>query len=1011
MSVNTPGNNALEAFLAQLVASLVVDGAVLDEKLIVRYTTPGFARRFGAPIPVDHCILDCIKGEQARAHLASIVAALSAEQTSTFGEEPFAGPQPTDLSRCAEGNSAADTECNIALPSDFIEVELLQPEMHIRISPLREADGRAYGFLVQEVPDICISNMPEQNADRVASTSRESAHRILSQLSNAYWESNPVTGAFEASELWYTLRGYRAGETGIEDHETWNVKVHPEDRPALFDYQRKLQTGEADFVPFIYRERHAQGHWMTILCKGAVIERDASGAVVRVAGTDADITASHSAEEYIRDIARLEQRWLIAAEYGQLGLWDNDEVAGTRYVSQTWRAMRGYGPDDAFDESREALAARTHPDDRASLARQIDATVNGNTETVFQEYRERHRDGHWISILSRGRVIARDSQGRASRIIGIDTDITEIKASSEKIFRMSQRLEIAIQATRVGIWDADLAKDEVIWDARMMELYGLDLPPGPIPDGYWEQSIHPDDRDRVLSQSSDVEAGKITFSEDYRVVRPDGSVRFIRSRSTNLFNDTIGHGLIGVDWDVTADVEAADELRRAHALARKRNEELEQARAEMEYNALHDALTDLPNRRFLDRQMKALHGKDHRVAIMQLDLDRFKQINDTLGHAAGDAVLRHVACVMDNLVPNTATVARVGGDEFVVFFEQAPDQDVLAGIAERIVTELHAPFEVNGKNCRFGVSIGIALGEMPAQTPDEVFENADMALYEAKGSGRGRSVFFSDRMRTAIETKRLLADAFLGGLERGEFFCVYQPQFEAGSLQLSSVEALVRWRRPDGTVELPFVFLDLAEELGVVDRLDQRVLDQVMTDQAHWLTLGLPVPRVSVNVSARRLSDPQLPLRLEKLNIPSGRIAFELLETVFLDTQNPVIAANIAAIRGMGIEIEIDDFGTGHASIVGMLQLQPDRLKIDQQIVRPLTLGEKQGTLVRSIIEIGRMHNIDVIAEGVETADHVRLLTAMGCNYLQGYGLAAPMPEAELREGLRTGYWNMPFET
>ncbi|WP_143535640.1 sensor domain-containing protein [Roseisalinus antarcticus] len=1002
----------LDDYAAQLMATLVVDGAVLDDRLVLRHFTPGFAIKFGHPGPAGKSILDYVDDADKRAQLAGMARLPAARPGSGQNDATLPPVAAEDPRRPDNTDHADDQDAHDGPSSGVVELTLTRPRMEVRISPLTRSGDSAYGFLVQEIPESSISNMPIENAGRVAPDARASARRVLSQLSHAYWESNPQTGAFVASELWYLMRGHRVEENDLlQNHKTWKERLHPEDRPALFDYQRKLQAGEADFDLVIYRERHADGHWMTILCKGAVIERDASGAVLRVAGTDAEITASHSTEEYIREIALLEQRWLIAAEYAQLGLWDNDEAAGTRYVSQTWRKMRGYGPNDAFDESRAALAERTHPDDRASLERQIQATVNGDTETVFQEYRERHRDGHWIWILSRGRVIARDAQGRATRIIGIDTDITDIKAASEKIYRMSRRLEVAIQATRVGIWDADLAKDEVVWDARMMEIFGLDRPPGPIAADYWENAIHPDDKERVLAQTAEVEAGKTTFGADYRILRPDGKQRYIRSRSTMLFDGAVGHGLIGVDWDITADVEAAAELSRAHALAHRRNEELEQARAEMEHNALHDALTDLPNRRFIDQQMQAVRGQKQQIAVMQLDLDRFKQINDTLGHAAGDAVLRHVAQVMVGIAPEEATVARVGGDEFVIFFKTAPRPSSIKRIAEKIAYALEIPFEVNAKECRFGVSIGIAIGDLPRQTPEEVFENADMALYEAKDSGRGRSMSFSDRMRIAVETKRLLADALLGGLERDEFYCVYQPQFEAGSLRLSGLEALVRWQRPDGTVAPPSVFLEMAEELGVVERLDQRVLEQVMSDQARWSTLGLAAPRVAVNVSARRLADPQLPQRLQQLGIRPGQLSFELLETVFLDTHNPVIAANIAAIRSMGIEIEIDDFGTGHASIVGMLQLQPSRLKIDQQIVGPLTKGEKQGTLVRSIIDIGRMHGIDVIAEGVETADHVRLLTAMGCNYLQGYGLGVPMPEAELRDRLRSGDWSTPAGT
>jgi diguanylate cyclase (GGDEF)-like protein/PAS domain S-box-containing protein len=997
--VNAPKYVALAGDAAQIVAALTIDGAVLDARMVVQDATPGFASRFGAGSPVGQSLYDLLVDAEARALLAAFVQA----------QQSPAGPAPTGMAEGAPGPVPADPDGPEGeAPADTagsVDVLLARPRMLVRVSVLTPVGAAPPGFLARELPGSVLSNRPEDNVHRIASHSRGRAYQILSQMSHAYWENDLVSGAFLGSEGWRTMRGVPTDQPVAAYFSDWKERIHPEDWPALSVYLRRLRKGEADFVPVIYRERHDNGHWMTILCNGAAIEWDDEGQPTRIAGTDADITASHSTEEYTRQIAQLEQRWLIAAEYGQLGLWDHDEEAGTRYLSQTWRTMRGYDPDDIFDDSLESLIERTHPDDRSALLAQIEATTNGSTDIVQQEYRERHRDGHWISILSRGRVIGRDAAGRPLRIIGIDTDITEIKASSERVHRMSRRLELAFATTQVGVWDHDFARNKTVWDARMIEIFGLDLPAGQVPQGTWENAIHPEDRDRVLADTDSLASGETAFADEYRIVRPDGTIRHIRSRTTRIFNDEGGHGLIGVNWDVTADVAAADELRRAHALASQRNEELERAREEMEYNALHDALTDLPNRRYLDQRMRAPFGPDQRIAVMQLDLDRFKQINDTLGHAAGDTVLRHVASVLNTLVPRTATVARVGGDEFVIYFDTAPRRDVLERIAEMIVAELRQPVAVNGQDCRLGASVGVALGVLPDQTPDEVFENADMALYEAKSSGRGRFVFFADRMRIAVETKRLLADAILGGLDRDEFYCVYQPQFEAGTLRLSGIEALVRWRRPDGTVELPSVFLGVAEELGVVDRIDQRVLDHVLTDQARWSQLGLPVPRVSVNISARRLADPHLPLRLDKLAIASGKIAFELLETVFLDTPDPVIAANIAAIRKLGIQIEIDDFGTGHASIVGMLQLQPDRLKIDRQLIGPLLQGEKQRILVRSIIDIGRMHGIDLIAEGVETADHVRLLTRMGCHFLQGFGLAVPMPEAELRARLQSGRW------
>ncbi len=967
----------------------------------------------------ETCVAHSISAELMRADTPASPGATSYPPDAATGIAAFAASAARN-----RRNRATNVTAGPAVAVPFVEFQMDRPAMSVRLSPLLAPGGAPFGFLLQELPEKTASTSPgllsghatspdpgshdlAGTLGRVAAKEKVAARDVLDRLFHASWEIDLTTESRVVSASWREMRGIADGALDAKGLHEWRKRVHPDDRGALIEHLGKLRAGDADFVPVIYRERHADGSWITILAKGAVIERSADGTPVRLAGTDVDVSASRASEIHGRQMAQLEQRWLVASEYGKLGLWDNDTVAGTRHVSQTWRQMRGYGPDDDFDDCLAAIYERTHPKDLAALQMQVNDTVNDGTDDVFQEYRERHRDGHYIWILTRGRVIARDASGVATRIIGIDTDITEIKEASERLSRMSRRLEVAIEATQVGVWEVDLSTGNTVWDARMIEMYGVECDPGAIPPMTWEDAIHPDDRERVLAATAAVESGEEAFSGDYRVLRPDGQIRHVRARSTQIFEDGGGKGLVGVDWDVTADVEAAEELRHAHALARERNDELELARAEMEYNALHDALTDLPNRRFLDRKLREVREDGQQIAVMHLDLDRFKQINDTLGHAAGDAVLRHVAEAVTAIAPEAATVARVGGDEFVVFFDLAPPREVLARIAEMIVSQLKSPFEVTGQPCRFGVSIGVATGTVPDQTPDEVLENADLALYEAKDGGRGCAAFFSDRMRTAAERKRTLADAILGGLDRQEFFCVYQPQFEAGSLRLSGVEALVRWRRPDGCIEAPGEFLGVAEELNVVDRIDQVVLTQVMADQARWEGLGLAVPRVAVNVSARRLADPVLPDLLGRLNIGAGRIAFELLETVFLDAPNPVIAANIATIRELGIEIEIDDFGTGHASIVGMLRLQPDRLKIDQQLVGPLIEGEKQGILVRSIIDIGRMHGIDLIAEGVETSEHVRLLTAMGCHYLQGFGLGVPMSEAELRMRLRTGRWDM----
>jgi EAL domain-containing protein (putative c-di-GMP-specific phosphodiesterase class I) len=256
---------------------------------------------------------------------------------------------------------------------------------------------------------------------------------------------------------------------------------------------------------------------------------------------------------------------------------------------------------------------------------------------------------------------------------------------------------------------------------------------------------------------------------------------------------------------------------------------------------------------------------------------------------------------------------------------------------------------------------------------------------------------FTNDLRTALVKKQQCADDILTSLDRGEFGCVYQPQFCASSLKVSGIEVLVRWHHPKRGMLSPIEFLDTAEELGVVSRLDQIVLERALADVAVWEAQGLPVPRISVNVSGRRLRDPALPAWIDHLGERAKNISFELLESIFLDDSDDLLKSNLQAIRDLGISIEVDDFGTGHASIVGLLNLRPDRLKIDRQLILPILGSERQRLLVKSIVEIGKVQGIGVVAEGVETAAHIDVLRDLGCDFLQGYGLCRPVPAAEIQ--------------
>ncbi len=351
------------------------------------------------------------------------------------------------------------------------------------------------------------------------------------------------------------------------------------------------------------------------------------------------------------------------------------------------------------------------------------------------------------------------------------------------------------------------------------------------------------------------------------------------------------------------------------------------------------------------------------------------------------------------------TYRKQGGDEFVVLTRGDGSQRKLALFADRIIRELCKPVAFEGHMIRFGASIGIAVGGGADADAKQVLLNADIALYRAKNRGRNRHEFFSQDTQNQIIRHKQIADEILQALEQDQFVPYYQLQFNARTLDVAGVETLVRWRHPERGILTPDNFLAIADDLDVVSTIDAMVLEKALKALQIWESRGLLVPKVSVNVSTRRLNDPALMTKLKRLKIRPGTVSFELLETIFLDNCDSGVISNLERLRKLGIGIEIDDFGTGHASIVSLMRISPNTLKIDRQIINSVHRSAEQRKLVGAIVEMGRALNIQVAAEGVETTDHIRVLRETGCDILQGYGLARPMPFAEIEGFLRAESW------
>lgn len=573
-----------------------------------------------------------------------------------------------------------------------------------------------------------------------------------------------------------------------------------------------------------------------------------------------------------------------------------------------------------------------------------------------------------------------------------------LRDRERELQRLSRRLQLALDTSEVGVFEYDLDTGAILWDERLHLLYGLPISGASPSYQTWLFALHPEDLTRAQREFRQAIDGDGRYHSEFRIALGGGEVRHIRAMGS-VYREPDGRRImVGVNWDVSADAAQNEDLIRANRLSEARNAELEAARARIEHNALHDSLTGLPNRRYLDQWLVEHSGSPGdapgTLALLHIDLDRFKQINDTLGHAAGDAMLVHVAAVLRAGVSGSDFVARIGGDEFVIV-SHTDNEAQLGAIADGIVREMQKPILYNGHECRFGVSVGIA-AERGAVDARRLLVNADIALYRAKSRGRNRYEFFNTALEAEVVRTKRLADEILKGLDTGQFIAHFQPQFDARTREIVGAEALVRWQHPTEGLLGPAAFIDIAEDLNVVATIDRLILEQSLEALASWRAAGLEVPRVSVNVSSRRLQDDQLIRSLRELDIAPGTVAFELVESIFLDETDDMVRWNIEQIKDLGIDVEIDDFGTGYASIVSLMQLKPRRLKIARQLVMPIAESVAQRRLLASIVDIGRALGIEVLGEGVETEAQARILAELGCASLQGFVLARPMPAAAL---------------
>lgn len=424
--------------------------------------------------------------------------------------------------------------------------------------------------------------------------------------------------------------------------------------------------------------------------------------------------------------------------------------------------------------------------------------------------------------------------------------------------------------------------------------------------------------------------------------------------------------------------------------------------------AYHDPVTGLPNRTLLyDRLQSAISRADRDdqgVAVLFLDLDRFKAVNDSLGHAIGDELLKMVAQRLQNCVRTSDTVARLGGDEFVVVISALDSDHAVGGVVLKILEDLAVRFKIDDCDLYITSSIGIALYPRDGHNVEELMKNADMAMYQAKEAGRNTCHYFSPELNMRATERLLLENTMRRALERQEFFLTYQPQMELSTGHIAGIEALLRWRHPDLGIVPPDSFIPIAEETGLIVPLGEWVLRAACKQALIWQQEGYPPLRIAVNVSARQFRQKNLALRIKAILAETGLdpalLELELTESSVMENPDEAILT-LRSLKKMGITLSIDDFGTGYSSLSHLKHFPIDRLKIDRSFVKHVTRDQNDATIAEAIIALAHSMKLTVVAEGIEHGEQMEFMSQHRCDTMQGFYLSRPVPAAEFGDFLK----------
>ena len=829
------------------------------------------------------------------------------------------------------------------------------------ITPIRDAAGRIIAFR-----GILRDRTERRQAEESLRQSEERYRRILEEMDNAYFEVDLVGNYTFVNDATSRLLGYSKEEL---IGKTFREQVNKEDTKILYQaFGNIFNTGKPE-RGISYKAYRKDGKFRFAEIAGFPIHNQ-EGEIIGFRGIGRDVTERKIMEETLR---QSEERYRTILEEMDNAYFEVDLTGNFTFVNDAISRLLGY--------SKQELIGKTFREQMNKESTNVLYQAFGNIFNTGKpergiSYRAHSKDGKYGYAEVSGFPI-HNPAGEIIGFRGIGRDVTERKLMEEALRQSEERYRTVMEEMDEWYFESDLAGN--ILFVNDATLRALDYLPQEFTGSNFRSFFRQKDSDAIYEKFHVVyETGKPVKNFPMEITKPDGSIIFAEISILPKHNeDGKIYEFRGVGHDIT---------------------ERKRANEQIQYLATHDGLTGLPNRilfsQLLNHAIQSAQRYKRVFALFFIDLDRFKVINDTLGHDAGDQLLQEISIRFKQALRSVDIVARLGGDEFVVLMEEIGDFNYVTTVAQKILSATIKPMTILKQECRVTASIGISLYPKDGEDEQSLMKNADIAMYFAKEEGKNNYQFYSTDIksqsieRLSLETKLRLA------LESNELSLQYQAKLDVMTGEITGMEALLRWNNPDLGSISPTQFIPVAEEIGMIVPIGRWVLQTACAQNVAWQRQGLPSLCMAVNLSVRQLSDDHLIDDIEKALEDSGMnpnlLELEITESMVM--HNPVrMIPVLNRIKDLGVRLAIDDFGTGYSSLSQIRNFQVDSLKIDRSFMHNIMKNAEDKAITKAIISMGKTLSLTIIAEGVETEDQMIFLQQHSCDEMQGFHFSKPI--------------------